>query len=361
MGVTTGVTTERSAVPLTIVAGGPELPGLVAQLLAVRPGTLLIGPHRLVETAVAGLAALDPPTGAGAGLRLEVVEPDVGERTAGCPCCRERLDVVDAVRVHLRRRDRPRRVVVAVPAPSAYEDRLDGAPHGAPQGRSSVAVVARTVLADPELRRHVRLDAVVTSLDAVAAVTRLRTGADLVIEDDEIERLAVADRLVVGRADQVAADAFAELVGTLRGVNRIAPVLAPALSPVRAAQLLDLDAWHGAPAVAPAGAVSDVPGASGLHTVVLEQRGVLDPGGVEEWLDELVRAHAPRLLRLQGALAVEGQPHRVCCHGVGSYAMSHPEHQHEPGRRSSSSLMVLVGERLPADRLAEDLARTVLR
>lgn len=346
-------------VPLTIVAGGIELPALVAPLLAARPGALLIGPDHVVEAAMAELARLATTRGGRlpgmlTGFRIEIVHTDVGERSAGCPCCRDRLDVIEAIGVHLRRPRRPTHVVVAVPGSS---DDVEGA--GPPDGRSSVTTVAHTVLSDPDLRRHVRLDAVVTSLDAVAAVTRLRTGGELG-GPVELERLAVADRLVVGRADQVADDAFAELVRTLRAVNRIAPVLAPATGTVRPAQLLGIDAWHGAPTVAPVEIDEQIPGAA-PRTVVLEQQGTLDPGGVEEWLDDVIRRHAPRLQRLQGALSVDGLPHRLCCHGVGSYAMSHPEHEDRPDRRTGSSLVVLIGDGLPAAELAEELASTVLR
>lgn len=347
-------------IPLTIVAGGIELPALVAPLLAARPRALLIGPDRVVEAAMVELARLASAGHAGAlpgmlaGFRIEIVQPDVGERSAGCPCCRDRLDVIEAVLVHLRRPRRPTHVVVAVPGPP--EDREGTA---APDGRSSVTTVAHTVLSDPDLRRHVRLDAVVTSLDAVAAVTRLRTGGELG-GPVEFERLAVADRLVVGRADQVADEAFAELVRTLRAVNRIAPVLAPAVAPVRPAQLLGIDAWHGAPTVATAEADEQTPG-SAPRTIVLDQQGTLDPGGVDEWLDDVIRRHAPRLQRLQGVLSVDGRSHRMCCHGVGSYAMSHPEHEDRHDRRTGSSLVVLIGDGLPAAELAHELASTVLR
>lgn len=358
-------------VPLTIVGGGLELPALVAPLLAARPGALLIGPDHVVESAMAEFARLAGihggamPAGVPGGMRIEIVEPDVGERSAGCPCCRDRLDVVEALLMQLRRRQRPTHVIVAVPGPSVDLPTGDvPAADGGSDGRCSVTTVAHTVLSDPDLRRHVRLDAVVTSLDAVAAVTRLRTG-DVLGGPVELERLAVADRLVIGRADQVADDAFVELVDVLRTVNRIAPVLAPAVRPVRPTQLLGVDAWHGAPTVSPAGSARELAacalGTTSPRTVVLEQQGTLDPGGVEEWLDEVIRQHAPRLHRLQGALAVDGQPHRMCCHGVGSYAMSHPEHEDRPDRRSGSSLVVLIGEGLPATELADDLARTVLR
>lgn len=368
------IRTPPSKVPVTIAAGGVELPALVAPLVAARPGVLLVAPTELGEAVMVELArlSLHHRRAAPEQLRIELVEPDVGDRSPGCPCCRDRLDLIEAILVHVRRRERPSHIVIAVPEHGEGDESAQGS------GRSSVTTVAHTVLSDPDLRRHVRLDGVVTSVDAVAMVTRLRTGIPIGGRAAH-ERLAVADRLVVGRAAQVADDAFAELVGALRGLNRIAPVLAPEVATVRPSHLMGIDAWHGAPTVSPIdgsdaghratanGATeraSDAvmsPGAEVPSTVVLEQRGTLDPGGVEAWLDGVIRQHAPRLHRLQGALAVADQPHRMCCHGVGSYAMSHPEHEDRRDRRTGSSLVVLIGEGLPVGELADEFARTVVR
>jgi G3E family GTPase len=355
-------------IPLTVVAGGAEMASLLPQLLGPAHDVALIATEGIqagVEGAGIDRAGIDGAgidgagiDGAGidgAGRRITVV-PDVGERSPGCPCCRLRLDLVDAVARLVRRRSRPTHLLVAVPDVAAD-------PTAEPDGTSVTAVV-HTVLSDPDLRRWVRLDGVVATLDAVASVTRLRTGSP-VVEGEGAERLAIADRLLVARADQVVEASLTELRDVMGRLNRIAPVLAPAVERVAVEQLLSIDAWHGAPNVMPAtprGIAADtghrVAGTPDL--VVLEQRGALDPGGVEAWLDEVLAHHAPRLVRLQGALAVDGSPGRVCCHGVGSYAMSHPEHEHSGGRRSDTSLMMLIGHGLPADELAAGLRATAV-
>ena len=339
-------------IPLTVVAGGAELSSLSTRLLGRRPDLALVAPADVpgVTTSMLPLG----PAGRADRLvsRLVPVVPDVGDRSPGCPCCRLRLDLVDAVAVLARRRSRPAHILVAVPH---RPDDLAG---------SSVTTVAHTVLSDPDLRRWVRLDGVLATLDAVPAITRLRTGST-VLDELAVERLAIADRVLLARADQIDAAALGELRLVVRRLNRIAEVLAPAVDGVAVGQLLGIDAWHGAPTVAP-GAPVDGPAAGARvvgapDVVVIEQHGVLDPGGVEQWLGEVLTRHGPRLHRLQGALAVDGEPTRVCCHGVGSYAMSHPEDEHRSGRRSTSSLMVLIGRDLPADELTAGLRATAVR
>lgn len=331
-------------IPLTVLAGGPEMPSLVDRLARRRAGLAVVAPPEISVPSLSAFAPARPPE------RLVTVEPDVGERSPGCPCCRLRLDLVDAVSTLARRRSRPAHLVVAVPR------RVDDA------AASSVTTVAHTVLSDPDLRRWVRLDGVVATLDAVAAVTRLRTGSS-VADGVDAERLAIADRVLVGRADRVDGAALGDVTHAVGRLNPIAQVLAPATGDIEVGRLLGIDAWHGAPAVTPAAAGPDVgpPVVGAPDVVVIEQHGVLDPGGVEDWLDEVLAEHAPRLYRLQGALAVDGEPTRICCHGVGSFATSHPEREHGPGRRSRSSLMVLIGHDLPAGDLAAGLRATAVR
>jgi G3E family GTPase len=338
-------------IPLTVVAGGAEMPPLLTQLLGLHGDVALIAPGSMRLPATPPADDATRPHAAGPHV---VVVPDIGERSPGCPCCRLRLDLIDAVATLVRRRSRPTHIIVAVP------DRSED------PAASSVTTVAHTVLSDPDVRRWVRLDGVVFTLDAVAAVTRQRTGAP-VVDQVDAERLAIADRVLVARADQVVGRSLLELRHVVGELNRIAPVLAPAVERVSAGQLVAIDAWHGAPVVRAASLLDtrrdDVPfagvaGAPGL--VVIEQRGVLDPGGVDEWLDDVLTRHAPRLLRLQGALAVDGSPGRVCCHGVGSFAMSHPEHEHPSGRRSDTSVVILIGHGLPADELTAGLRATAV-
>lgn len=82
----------------------------------------------------------------------------------------------------------------------------------------------------------------------------------------------------------------------------------------------------------------------------------LDADRVDEWLDEIIAAHAARLLRLQGAIAVPGQAERTCIDGVRSWATSHSEAEHPAGRRSTTSMVMLVGRGLPVAALHADFA-----
>jgi G3E family GTPase len=330
---------SQRPVPVTVIAGADAM-GLARRLRG--PGDCIVGPSWDGQGSI-------------------LLEPDVAHRTPGCPCCAMRLDVVDGLLRAVRRARRPRRILLLA---GLHDD---------------VTTITYTVLSDADLTRHVRLDGVVMTVDAVSAATRISSPGPLGTST-ELDALAVADVIVVGRSRELTSDGFGRLVAALRSINLVGSVRAPAPAvarddaPVGASwpdhpsvdMLTGLDAWHGAPAVdprvsssAPSFPAPSFPGGSdGPATVVLRQTAPLDPDAVDEWLAQLVDRHARRLLRMQGALSVVSVPERVCCHGVRSFAMSHSENADPARSRRNESLVLVIGHGLDVAELADGFAAT---
>jgi G3E family GTPase len=257
-----------------------------------------------------------------------------------------RLDVVEGLLRAARRARRPRRILLLA---GSHDD---------------ITTIVYTVLSDADLARHVRLDGVVMALDAVATATRVAAQGRLG-SSCELESLAVADVIVIGRSRELTPDGLGRLVTAVRNINLVGAVCAPAQSASGTdhpddAIVTGLDAWHGAPTVnARISSLTTSAGSSeGPATVVLRQSGPLDPDAVDEWLERLVETHARRLLRMQGALSVSTVPERVCCHGVRSFAMSHSENADPVESRRHESLVVVIGNGLDVDELANGFAAT---
>lgn len=327
---------DRRRTPVSVIAGGPE-----AALLAARLGGGLVTATQPERVAV--VAETEPPEDVGdlVWLTIDAIE---GERTEGCSCCRARLDLVRALRLLLERPRPAERVLVLVdPA-------------------RDTATVTQTLLAEPELQRLVDLDGVIATVDATALATRLAVG--LPFGDElELQRLAVADRILVSRAIDITDEALGRVMRSLRTVNRLGYLAAPSLTPLDMAVLVDLRAWHGAPVLGSSRLQEPMVAADGHLpvTVHCELDGLLDPEAVDEWFDRVIAQHGPRLLRLQGAVAVRGHEHRVCCRGVRSFAISHSEDEHPADQRSERSVVALVGYGLDADTLRDEFASTRAR
>lgn len=320
-----------------MIAGGAEAP-----LLAVRLRAALVQSRPDERLTVIAETAPPEPVPTEAWLTVHPVE---GERSAGCSCCRGRLDVVAALRRVIERPRPADRIVLVVGA-----DR-------------DLMPVTQTLLCDPDVQRLAELDGVITSVDAVSLTTRLTMGLPAA-DRRTMERVAVADRIVIARAADVTTEALRRVARTLRSLNRFGYIAAPTVEPLDCAALVDLRAWHGAPQIGPAHEIDEtivVDNDDDLPvTVTCEVEGELDPDAVDEWFDRLIAQHASRIVRLQGAVAVKGSEHRVCCRGVGSFAISHSEQEHPADHRSHISRVAVVGFGLDVDALRQEFEATRL-
>lgn len=268
------------------------------------------------------------------------IKADVAHPQRRRPASPVRLDVVDGLLRAVRRAERPHRALLA-----AGND-------------EDIATAAYTVLADPDLMRHVHLGSVVMVIDAVATATRIAS-AGPVGEPLEVDGLAMADLIVLARTDELTASGRTSLDGELRGLNGLAPILSLAddATTIRAA-LNRPDRWRGAPGVEPRQAAAAPARHGHPRTVVLRQTTPLDPEAVEGWLDRLIDANANGILRLQGTFAIESSPARVLCHGVRSFALSRADGAPGSDPAQNESIVAIVGHGLDVDELASDFAAT---
>ena len=329
--------------PVTVVTGefGSGKSTLVSRLLA-------LGQARGEEVVVVS-ASLDPPPLPGAHLVLSADE-EVLERSPGCPCCAQRHDLVRILRNLGGRHHRSGRVIVET------------------SGVADVATIEQTLLADPHLRRRVVLDSVLTTVDAHrwSARLKLRQLPCQVVE----EQVALADVVVVTRAEQLNADGFQTVMRGLRVRNRFGRrclalpggCISPALldvgrsDPARLADRLER---------LPLGRIGC--SAGGLHTLVLRADGLLEPALVDGWVDELMRRYGQGILRFHAALTLApgeepGGP--MVIRGV----RGHLQHEIDPRSRRSSpddgagpvNRLAVMGRALDLDELQGSLGRCVV-
>src|SRR4051794_25095810 len=168
----------------------------------------------------------------------------VDERTivlgSGCVCCTLRGDLRDELRDLLDRRARGElapfsRIVVET------------------TGLADPAPVLSTLQTEPVLRHHVAVEAVVATVDAVSGSTTLDR------HPESVKQVAVADALLVTKADLAAPAAVAALERRLRALNPLAALRRVAFGAVEPDEVLgarsrEPAAASAAPA-APAGAL----------------------------------------------------------------------------------------------------------
>lgn len=244
----------------------------------------------------------------------------VDERTvvigSGCVCCSLRSDLADELHDLLYRRSQG-----LIPGFDRIVIETTGIAEPAP--------VVRTLLADPALCNQVRLDHVVTIVDA------LNCAATAAESDVWSQQVAAADRLLVTKGD-LADPAPVEVL--LREVNPTAVQARATFGEADYGTLLfgSRREWEVLPEPPPAAARHH--GVSAF-TVALPARVDWTVFGI--WLSMLLQAHGDDILRVKGLIDV-GEGGRLLVNGV-RHVVDPPVHLAEsPGEEIGSRLVFIT-------------------
>ncbi|MEM7635500.1 MAG: GTP-binding protein, partial [Pseudomonadota bacterium] len=143
-------------------------------------------------------------------LLVETADSNVFEMASGCLCCTIRGDLVDTMVDLMARRDAGTikafdRVIIET------------------TGLADPAPVLQTLMSHPELLQRYRLEGVVTLVDAVNGPSTLDQ------HDEAVRQVAVADKLVLSKADLLSGadgeDALHEIIARLRKLAPAARIL----------------------------------------------------------------------------------------------------------------------------------------
>lgn len=253
------------------------------------------------------------------GLDHELVEKsseDVIEMQGGCLCCTIRGDLSRAIRsLNLRRiksevTDFQRLVIETT-------------------GLADPAPILHTLMNDPVIEHDFRLEGVVTLIDAVNGPETLDRQAEAQ------KQAAIADRLILSKADLASQESVAALVDRLRALNppaRLSTVMNGEIDP---AELLDIGIWDATTKTAAIerwmGQEEDQPAAHHGHdhhhhdhdhahdpnrhdarirAFTLRRSQPIAGGAISLFLDLLTAQRGPDLLRMKGIINVAEEPER---------------------------------------------------
>src|SRR5215471_3927372 len=252
----------------------------------------------------------------------------------GCVCCTVRHDLVQALTTLL---DRDQRGMIAPLRRVVIET----------TGLADPAPLVFTVVADPMLRHHFRVDSVVTTVDAVNGLLHLDR------HPVSRKQVALADEIIITKTDLARPDAVTTLQGRLRRYNPAARMTTAILGDLDPQWLLGAQASHAAVArsagtVLPA-LLQRTPHLSetsqshhaDIRTLALTFTQPLDWIAFSVWLSRLLHAHGEAVLRVKGLLNV-GATGPVVLNGV-QHILHPPEHLAGwPGEDQHSHLVFIL-------------------
>ncbi|WPZ32803.1 GTP-binding protein [Thalassobaculum sp. OXR-137] len=249
-------------------------------------------------------------------LLMESVDGEMTVMASGCICCTIRSDLETTLRDLLARAragtvPRFRRVVVET------------------TGLADPAPIVQMLLNNPLVSGFFRLDAVVTTVDAIHGTAQLDA------QPEAVKQVAMADRLIVTKTDLAAPETAKALERRLAALNPTAARIRAVSGAVEAARLFDagwfdpltktpdVQRWLRDEALAADGAHGDHHHHhdtnrhdGGIVAFALTFSEPLTWSRVNLWLAALREQHGDRLLRVKGILNLDDETTPVVIHGV---------------------------------------------
>ncbi len=260
------------------------------------------------------------------GMLVENQQEEIMQMNNGCVCCTIRKDLVQGVQKLIKRGGFDYLLIETT-------------------GIADPGPVAQTFLNIPQLQQLVRLDSIITVVDAEQIEKQM---ADV---ETAREQIAMADFVLLNKTDLVDEQHLARTEETMRDLNPHAQIFRTNQSQVNLKELLDMNAFN------------------------LDQKLAVDP----EFLNELNQRHhheinsisfefarpfsvekfehfvqelsvKEQIFRSKGFLQIEGNPRRAIFHGVNNRFTILWDRLWEKGEARSSQL-VFIGKQLDEPRL----------
>ena len=261
----------------------------------------------------------------------------------GCVCCSMRDDLSEALRNMLSQRERgtiPRfdRVVIET------------------TGLADPAPILHTIVAEPVLRNHFRVERVVTTIDAVAGASNLDSYGEA------LRQVAAADHVIVTKPDLATPEVTEDLKAKLRSINPAATIVEASFGSIDFAPLLAEESHRADEGLGRLSGVSfetnddptsvdtTVPatvhatsGRVASRCLVYDRPLNWQMFGI--WLTMLLHRHGDRILRLKGLLNVGAGRGPLLVEGV-QHVIHVPRHLREWPDADRRSRIVFIARDL---------------
>jgi G3E family GTPase len=252
-------------------------------------------------------------------------DEEIYETNNGCICCTVRGDLIRILGNLMKRKDKFDHILIET------------------TGLADPSPVAQTFFADPEVQAQLRLDAIVAMVDAKHIELHLddhhgaghahdehchhlhddaaehADGDDSVLENEAVEQIAFADRIIINKTDLVDAAKLDEVESRVKAINGFAQIRRTQQSAVDLDFVLDIGAFDLSRAldIDPTFLTDQSHSHdTSVTSVGIEAAGTVDVEQLNDWLGWLLAEKGADIFRMKGILAVQGDERRYVFQGV---------------------------------------------
>tara|TARA_B100000287_G_C20640510_1_gene783276 strand:+ start:177 stop:1367 length:1191 start_codon:yes stop_codon:yes gene_type:complete len=233
---------------------------------------------------------------------VESSEETIIEVMNGCICCTVRGDLTEALdRMYDRIKDFDGVLIETT-------------------GLADPAPVAQTFFVDERVVERYKLDGIITVVDAKHIIQHLDDEKPEDVENEAVEQLAFADRVMLNKIDLVTDEEIKEVEGRIRSINISAPIYHTENSLIDPKNLINIGSFDLDKTLEmdPEFLDTDAEHEHDQRVTSTSYRfeGELNVNKLERWIGELMRDKGEDLFRYKGVLAVRGMDEKFVFQGV---------------------------------------------
>jgi G3E family GTPase len=273
-------------------------------------------------------------------------DEEIIEMMNGCICCTVRQDLIEVL-VKLAKRQ------------AAGKLKLDGIVIET-TGMADPAPVAQTFFVDEQVKSFARLDGIVTLVDAKHVEQHLDEEKPEGAENEAVEQVAFADRLLLNKTDLVSEEDLARVEKRLKAINSNAPIHRCHQAAVSVDSVLNIGAFDLNRTLEMDPEFLNTDGEhehdTSVSSVSITQKGELDLALIEDWVGKMLREKGADIYRMKGVLSIQHAGQRFVYHAV--HMIFNGEFM-EPwaADEERENKLVFIGKNLDAAALREDFAK----
>ena len=233
---------------------------------------------------------------------VESSEESIIEVMNGCICCTVRGDLTDLLkRMHERIRDFDGVLIETT-------------------GLADPAPVAQTFFVDDDIVDKYKLDGIITVADAKHIIQHLDEEKPEGVENESVEQIAFADRIMLNKIDLVSEEELDEVESKIKSINRFAPMYHTENSIIDPANLINIGSFDLERTLEMDPEFLDTESEhehdDRVTSTSSKFEGALNVNKLERWIGELMQTKGEDLFRYKGVLAVKGMDQKFVFQGV---------------------------------------------
>ncbi len=187
-------------------------------------------------------------------------------------------------------------------------------------GLADPAPVAQTFFVDDKVVERYKLDGIITVVDAKHIIQHLEDEKPEGIENESVEQLAFADRIMLNKVDLVTEEKLQEVETKIKSINGFAPIYRTENSIIHPKELINIGSFDLERTLEMDPEFLDTEAEhehdQRVTSTSSKFEGELNVNKLQDWIGTLMRDKAEDLFRYKGVLAVKGMDEKYVFQGV---------------------------------------------